>query len=197
MHFPVEHAFFLALVTSSPVFASVVGPEQLQHRQDGSSTQPLTITLSLDTPTVTYTEAAVTSAWAVYANACGPVLARAFQDGLAEYISQGGAPATNISDPDFRQWLSQLYPDYTNAHMACEEDQHDNDEWRPKSELNDVHECERLQRALRQWDRKFEQRDRKSESRLIEGCGTQQSSADSLVASPRFGSIRIGLVKDI
>ncbi|KAJ7171470.1 hypothetical protein C8R46DRAFT_1088479 [Mycena filopes] len=98
---------FIALLTSSPVLSRVVRAGPLEHRAATmhSTGQPLTITISLDYPTVTYTEATVTSAWGAYATACGPTLARAIQDGLVEYNAVAKTPATDINDPNFREWL--------------------------------------------------------------------------------------------
>ncbi|KAJ7495268.1 hypothetical protein FB451DRAFT_1550759 [Mycena latifolia] len=81
-----------------------------------STTDPLTITLSVDPPP-TQTDSAVVAAYSNYAQACGPALARTKQDGLAVY---NGLPVMNISDPKFVAWLNSQDGDYNNARSTCQ-----------------------------------------------------------------------------
>ncbi|KAJ7120733.1 hypothetical protein C8R43DRAFT_959746 [Mycena crocata] len=103
----------------------------LQARQDFrlSTGAPLTLTLSL-TPTPTQTDAAVSTAYAVYTQACGSALAQALQDGLAVYNGMfSNMPATtNISDSKFQSWLggpSGLITNVRSAKEACSRSKED------------------------------------------------------------------------
>ncbi|KAJ7495285.1 hypothetical protein FB451DRAFT_1164026 [Mycena latifolia] len=82
----------------------------------------LTLSLSLSaSPTQTAT--AVSAAYSVYAQACGPTLARQLQDAMAAYSMSIGAQLTNPADGEFQSWTKQHYPAYSDvALVACQQD---------------------------------------------------------------------------
>ncbi|KAJ6522237.1 hypothetical protein DFH09DRAFT_1330714 [Mycena vulgaris] len=93
----------------------------LGARDDVSTTEPLTITVSLSMASPTETAAAVSSAYAAYAQVCGPDFARVLQDGLTAYNGLATVPTTNTSDPSFLEWANNQDPDYMQAQTACQQ----------------------------------------------------------------------------
>ncbi|KAJ7848880.1 hypothetical protein B0H13DRAFT_2361646 [Mycena leptocephala] len=80
---------------------------------------PLTITLSID-PSPTLTQSAVSSAYAVYADDCGPKLAQIVQDQLAVYNFEHGLSVTDINDEAFLRFLQQGAI-YETASIQCQQ----------------------------------------------------------------------------
>lgn len=62
----------------------------------------------------------MSTAYASYAQACGPALASAMEAGLPQYNEIANAPTNNISNGDFQSWLSTEDPDYMNAFTTCQ-----------------------------------------------------------------------------
>ncbi|KAJ7511983.1 hypothetical protein B0H11DRAFT_2214852 [Mycena galericulata] len=93
------------------------------RQDDSNTTAPLTITQSLEYPTQPGTAAAISSAYVAYAQACGPEISRAIQDGLEQYNAIAFNPTTNTSDPKFLLWLSTQDPDYMTIQDTCSQDQ--------------------------------------------------------------------------
>ncbi|KAJ7695606.1 hypothetical protein B0H14DRAFT_3658592 [Mycena olivaceomarginata] len=100
------HSPFVFLVLAASTALASMRPPRLGYRDDTTTEAPLTITLSV-LPTPTQTDAAVSSAYVAYAEACGPTLSRAVQGVLEEYNGVHVPPITNISDPKFLEFRDQ------------------------------------------------------------------------------------------
>ncbi|KAJ7144322.1 hypothetical protein C8R44DRAFT_865266 [Mycena epipterygia] len=79
---------------------------------------PLTLSFTID-PSPSLTQAAVASAYAAYASACGTQLAQAEQDELAEFNFEEGLNVTDVNDPGFLQFAGQD-PAYQQASVECQ-----------------------------------------------------------------------------
>ncbi|KAJ7495274.1 hypothetical protein FB451DRAFT_1477901 [Mycena latifolia] len=120
-------ALFVLILAATSTLAMTVRPPCLGGRDDSdatevgayiqNSTSP-TLTVSLREPTPTQTEAAVTSAYAVYVQMCGPNYSQVVQAALADYNSFTSPPATSYHDPAFQNWFS-LSPKYDETFINC------------------------------------------------------------------------------
>ncbi|KAJ7088025.1 hypothetical protein B0H15DRAFT_842097, partial [Mycena belliarum] len=114
LRFPTMRALSLFLLAASSLALASIVPHPYLFSTG-------TLTLTLHEPTPTQTDAAVTSAYAKYAQTCGPDLAKSYQDGLAQYNQITSPPATSIDDPGFQKWLKSEDTLFTLASFQCQQ----------------------------------------------------------------------------